>query len=469
MLEIISVAIFIVWFIFSDHKITILTILLFGMIVAAIIEYYKAQNIKREKKLKKLKPLFGNLFVDEAGERYKFTENGLKKIDGDFVSYGFDTSADMIEKNKVKKIDSTGKLIGDVLKETYQKKSAEIAECIKRHLNLDLKSSSIARHKMYMTYYDVASNSFKVIDEWKKSEKKIFDCVIKEEINTVADIYCGGLIDGLKKHDPHKDYEIDIVYEDIDDIVEKKYQTELDMFKEEFYEKRNNLKQIVKQHAKTLLRKRKQMIVVDDYGVEYREKWDKEKEYFLANVAEINLNELIDLGIFIDTVEDTECSDELEVGLSDASLVIADYEIYFLSYIDEILSNSFSESDNAYNESMSGHDYEHFCAQLLEKEGWEAKVTKGSGDQGVDIVATKSDLVLAIQCKKYSKPVGNKAVQEVYAARQYIGADAAAVISNNSYTKSAQELARANDVLLLHHDQIEKIFELLTPIIGQKI
>ena len=64
---------------------------------------------------------------------------------------------------------------------------------------------------------------------------------------------------------------------------------------------------------------------------------------------------------------------------------------------------------------------------------------------------------LVVQCKLYSGSVGNAAVQEVIAAREYEYADLAAVVSNGPFTASARELASAANVLLLHHDEIARV------------
>ncbi|WP_339673859.1 restriction endonuclease [Dasania marina] len=103
---------------------------------------------------------------------------------------------------------------------------------------------------------------------------------------------------------------------------------------------------------------------------------------------------------------------------------------------------------------MTGIDYEHFCADILRKNGWKVDVSQASNDQGVDIMAYKDDLAVAIQCKKYSKPVGNSAVQEIVAGKQFRGAHVAAVVTNNSYTPSAKKLANTTDVFLLHHNDL---------------
>lgn len=90
---------------------------------------------------------------------------------------------------------------------------------------------------------------------------------------------------------------------------------------------------------------------------------------------------------------------------------------------------------------MDGHEYEYACAQYLKRNGFiNVQVTKASGDQGIDIIATKGKKY-GIQCKYYSAAVGNKAVQEAYAGANFYGCDVAVVMTNNTFTKSAIELA----------------------------
>ena len=58
-------------------------------------------------------------------------------------------------------------------------------------------------------------------------------------------------------------------------------------------------------------------------------------------------------------------------------------------------------------DEMEGHEFEYFCADLLEKQGFtEVEVTRGSGDFGVDILAEKDGVTYAVQCKRYHGPVG---------------------------------------------------------------
>ena len=67
---------------------------------------------------------------------------------------------------------------------------------------------------------------------------------------------------------------------------------------------------------------------------------------------------------------------------------------------------------------MTGEDFELYVAQMLGKIGfYNIQTTKGSGDQGVDILAEKEGMKYDFQCKRYDKQVGNNAVQEVFAGK----------------------------------------------------
>ncbi len=99
---------------------------------------------------------------------------------------------------------------------------------------------------------------------------------------------------------------------------------------------------------------------------------------------------------------------------------------------------------------MTGYDYEHAVAEYLKQHGFhDVEVTKASGDYGVDIIAEKDFLKYAIQCKYYSNPVGIAAVQEVAAGRSMYGCTVAMVVTNSTFTPAAENLAKANGVVLM--------------------
>ena len=99
---------------------------------------------------------------------------------------------------------------------------------------------------------------------------------------------------------------------------------------------------------------------------------------------------------------------------------------------------------------MNGKDYERQIAGYLRTHGFRrVRLTGNSGDYGVDIVAHKRRHKYAVQCKFYSKPVGVAAVQQVVGGMAFYDCDRALVITNNTFTRQARELADRNGVELM--------------------
>lgn len=107
---------------------------------------------------------------------------------------------------------------------------------------------------------------------------------------------------------------------------------------------------------------------------------------------------------------------------------------------------------------MEGHDFEYWCADLLRKNGFtRVEVTRGSGDQGVDIIAYKDGKKYAIQCKRYNQKLGNKPIQEVHTGKSIYHCDIAAVMTNNYFTPGAVEAAGAVGVILWDRDALGRM------------
>ena len=111
-------------------------------------------------------------------------------------------------------------------------------------------------------------------------------------------------------------------------------------------------------------------------------------------------------------------------------------------------------------DEMEGHDFEYFCAGLLEKQGFlEVEVTRGSGDFGVDILAEKDGVTYAVQCKRYHGPVGVDAVLRTYAGRDYYECVVGAVMTNQYFTAPAVEAARKLKILLWDRGYLDGMME----------
>ncbi len=187
---------------------------------------------------------------------------------------------------------------------------------------------------------------------------------------------------------------------------------------------------------------------VDEYGFVDSRKWLDEKRRFVTTVISRTLRDEIDCN-----------AGQIETLLWGLGLrPLSDMTFDILSaYIEEVVDRAATSTEPVL--VSDGHAYEHFVAEMFRKAGVRATVTQGSGDNGADILLVTADgETLVAQCKWYTSPVGNKAVQEVYSAMGIYDASQAWVVTNSSYTVAAKAAANKLGVLLIHHDEITTIF-----------
>lgn len=119
--------------------------------------------------------------------------------------------------------------------------------------------------------------------------------------------------------------------------------------------------------------------------------------------------------------------------------------------------------DDATVDAMSGDEFGAFVAQVFRFQGWQVTLTQGSGDQGADVIAQKGSTRLCIQAKRYSTPVGNGAVQEAIAGKIYWDCNRALVVTSNTFTRSARELANKAHVELWDREALRRAVMSLRP------
>lgn len=109
-------------------------------------------------------------------------------------------------------------------------------------------------------------------------------------------------------------------------------------------------------------------------------------------------------------------------------------------------------------DNMEGHRFEFACADILKMNGfYDVKVTQGSGDYGVDIIARKGMRKYAIQCKCYSHKLDNKPIQEVIGGLAYYGCNKGVVMTNQYFTEPAKQLAKVNGIELWDRNVLSRM------------
>lgn len=126
------------------------------------------------------------------------------------------------------------------------------------------------------------------------------------------------------------------------------------------------------------------------------------------------------------------------------TLLIGVVCLYWTVFVYRVSGSALSPDD------MTGSQYEQYVAEKLRDMGYrKIKFTPASGDHGADIIAVAPDGVqCAVQCKRYAKKVGNKAIQEALAGAAYYGCERAIVATNNQFTPQAIHDAETVGVVL---------------------
>ena len=208
---------------------------------------------------------------------------------------------------------------------------------------------------------------------------------------------------------------------------------------------------VIVEHDAVLTRKRNQGVYTDDYGHIVSKRWDNELNYFIKNVFinELHVQCLRVRGYPL-----------IQSKLATTYLNVSNDEIikYWAGFAEGQLEAYQEAPKNNYDEEISGHEYENFVAELIETTGWSVVVTKGSGDHGADIIAELDSMRIAIQCKKYESPVGNKSVQEAFSGAKFYDCYFGCVVSNADFTPAARQAATKLQVRLFHHDEVSDYF-----------
>jgi restriction system protein len=126
------------------------------------------------------------------------------------------------------------------------------------------------------------------------------------------------------------------------------------------------------------------------------------------------------------------------------------------------------DADGATNiAAMDWEDFEHLVRELFEREfasrGGEVKVTRSSGDGGVDAVAFDPDPItggkIVIQAKRYTKTVGVSAVRDLYGTLMSEGATKGILVTTADYGPDAHKFAADKPISLLNGANLLHLLE----------
>ncbi len=129
--------------------------------------------------------------------------------------------------------------------------------------------------------------------------------------------------------------------------------------------------------------------------------------------------------------------------------------------------------------SQTPYQFEHFIAHLLKCMGYFSRVTKVSGDGGIDIIAHRDELgfeppMIKVQCKQTLLTIGRPDVQQLHGAIE--SGEHGLFVTLGTYTADARTFERGKPNLRLidgptliemiynHYDRFEPRYQMLLPL-----
>ncbi len=107
-------------------------------------------------------------------------------------------------------------------------------------------------------------------------------------------------------------------------------------------------------------------------------------------------------------------------------------------------------AENAFTR-LSSLGFENTVAEIFKAQGYIAKRTKASGDEGKDIILRKQQETIYVECKKYSidNKVGRPDIQKLAGAMMGDGVTSGFFVTTSSFTKEAIAFADKANIILI--------------------
>jgi restriction system protein len=148
------------------------------------------------------------------------------------------------------------------------------------------------------------------------------------------------------------------------------------------------------------------------------------------------------------------------------------------------LAEQFAESTEDFvirqlKSAQTPYEFEHFVAHLLQCMGYHARVTKASGDAGIDVIAHRDELgfeppLIKVQCKQTLGTNGRPDVQKLYGAIEKDEKGLFVTLGSFSADARTFEQTKSNlrlldgkelvDLIFTHYDRFEPRYRALIPL-----
>ncbi len=112
-----------------------------------------------------------------------------------------------------------------------------------------------------------------------------------------------------------------------------------------------------------------------------------------------------------------------------------------------------------YWKSLKGAKFERALARLYTNMGYSVSQTKGSGDEGVDLILWKDEKKIVVQCKGHKKPIGVSMIRDLYGAMMHFEANSAVLACPAGFTIGVKKFATDKPIQLISATDLIEMVE----------
>jgi hypothetical protein len=121
--------------------------------------------------------------------------------------------------------------------------------------------------------------------------------------------------------------------------------------------------------------------------------------------------------------------------------------------------NQYQQKTKQYWKSLRGIAFETALGELYRNIGYSVQQTKGSGDEGIDLIMKKEGAKTVVQCKGHAKPVGVGAVRDLYGAMMHFGAPSAILACPAGFTEGVMQFVKDKPIKLVSTKELIEMAE----------
>jgi len=110
-----------------------------------------------------------------------------------------------------------------------------------------------------------------------------------------------------------------------------------------------------------------------------------------------------------------------------------------------------------YLDKLSGEAFEEYIAKLFSKMGYQVELMGKTGDHGIDIRLRRGNEDIAVQCKRWSDPVGEPIVRDFYGSLMHAEIPLGCIVATTTFTPQAIDFADGKPIKLIDFDSLIRL------------